>query len=196
MPSKPKNPASVAALLLTPGASAGRNQPALVAIDDAVGPTGIRVERIDFPYVLAGRRAPDRPPVLIGTIVNAADGLAAELGVEAQRIALGGRSMGGRMCSMAVAGGLGAAALVLVSYPLHPPGRPERPRTEHLGALDLPCLFVSGTRDAFGTPQELETATAGIPGPVTHVWIEGADHGLRKHDDTVAAAVRDWLVCV
>jgi predicted alpha/beta-hydrolase family hydrolase len=101
--------------------------------------------------------------------------------------------MGGRMCSMAVAEGLAAAALVLISYPLHPPGKPDRPRTDHLGSLAVPCLFVSGTRDAFGTPDELEAATTVIPGAVSHVWIEGGDHGLRGKDQLVAEAVRAWL---
>jgi predicted alpha/beta-hydrolase family hydrolase len=183
----------VAGLVLAPGASAGRDQPALVAIDEAVSTAGVRVERIDFPYRLAGRRAPDRPPVLLATVVEATGRLAHELRVAPRRIASGGRSMGGRICSMAVADGLAAAALVLVSYPLHPPGKPERLRTEHFGALEVPCLFVSGTRDAFGSPAELEAATAAIPGPVTHVWIEGGDHGLRGKDSQVAGVVRAWL---
>jgi hypothetical protein len=100
------------------------------------------------------------------------------------------------MCSMAVAEGLEGAALVLVSYPLHPPGRPDRLRTEHFGALDVPCLFVSGTRDAFGSPDELEAATAGIPGPVTHCWLDGGDHGLRGRDAQVAEVVRDWVTAL
>jgi predicted alpha/beta-hydrolase family hydrolase len=180
-------------LVLTPGASAGRDQPALVAIDDAVTGSGLHVVRIDFPYRLAGRRAPDRAPVLIATVVEAAQALAGTLRVAPRRILLGGRSMGGRMCSMAVAEGLPAAGLVLVSYPLHPPGKPDRLRTEHFGALDVPCLFVSGTRDAFGSPLELEAATAAIPGPVTHVWLEGGDHGLRGKDALAAQAVREWI---
>lgn len=180
-------------LVLAPGASAGRDQPALVAIDDAVSATGVAVERIDFPYRLAGRRAPDRPPVLIATVTDAARRLAERLDVPAARVALGGRSMGGRIGSMAAAGGVAAAALVLVSYPLHPPGKPDRLRTEHFPDLAMPCLFVSGTRDSFGRPEELEAATAAIPGPVTHVWIDGGDHGLRRRDAEVAATVRDWL---
>ena len=68
------------------------------------------------------------------------------------------------MCSMAVAEGLPAAGLVLLSYPLHPPGKPEKLRTEHLPALEVPCLFVAGTRDPFGTPEEVEAATAADPG--------------------------------
>lgn len=165
-----------------------------MAIDESVSVSGVRVERIDFPYRLAGRRAPDKPPVLIATVVDAATTLARAIGVAPRRIALGGRSMGGRMCSMAVADGLAAAALVLVSYPLHPPGKPDRLRTEHFGALEVPCLFVSGTRDAFGSPDELEAATAAIPGPVTHVWLQGGDHGLRGKDSLVAGVVRDWVL--
>lgn len=184
---------AVSGLVLAPGASAGRDQSALVAIDSALAPEGVRVERIDFPYRLAGRRAPDRQPVLVATVVAASAQLAADLSVPKDKVALGGRSMGGRMCSIAAAEGLAAAALVLVSYPLHPPGKPDRPRTEHLGSLDVPCLFVSGTRDAFGTPDELEAATSSIPGPVTHVWIDGGDHGLRGKDEQVAVVVRSWV---
>ena len=184
---------SPAGLLLAPGAGAGRDQPALVAIDRAVTAAGLAVARMDFPYRLAGRRAPDRPPVLLAAVGEAATALAEAAGTTTARLALGGRSMGGRMCSMAVADGLAAAALVLVSYPLHPPGKPERLRTDHFPALALPCLFVSGTRDTFGRPAELEQATTAIPGPVTHVWIDGGDHGLRGKDAQVAAAVLRWL---
>ncbi|HEY3942635.1 MAG TPA: alpha/beta family hydrolase [Acidimicrobiales bacterium] len=192
-PSSQRARRAVAGLVLTPGAGAGSDHGALVAIDDVVAAGGTTVRRVDFPFRLAGRRAPDRPTVLVATVVEAAGALAAELGVTADRIALGGRSMGGRMCSMAVAEGLPAAALVLVSYPLHPPGRPDRLRTEHFGRLGLPCLFVSGTRDAFGSPEELERATSLIPGPVTHVWVDGGDHGLRRRDAEVATAVGTWL---
>jgi len=185
-----------AGLVLTPGAGAGSDQPSLVAIEEALAPAGVRVDRIDFPYRLAGKKAPDRPPVLLAAVIEAADALATELGVDGTRIAVGGRSMGGRMCSMAVADGLAAAALVLVSYPLHPPGKPERLRTEHFPAITVPCLFVSGTRDSFGTPAELESATAAIPGPVTHVWLEGGDHGLRRKDADVAEHVRDWFLAL
>jgi uncharacterized protein len=194
MPGKRRK--KIGGLVLTPGASAGREQPALVAVEEALEPEGVRVERIDFPYHLAGRRAPDRAPVLIGTIVEAAEALAEELRVGGERIGLGGRSMGGRMCSMAVAEGLAAGGLVLISYPLHPPGKPERRRTEHFGKLEVPCLFVSGTRDAFGTREELEEATGEIPGEVSHVWIEGGDHGLKRKDETVAEAVRSWIVAL
>jgi predicted alpha/beta-hydrolase family hydrolase len=176
-------------LLLAPGAGADRNQPALVAIDRAVTSAGGVVARMDFPYRKAGRRSPDRPPVLVAAAVDEA----AALATRCDRLVMGGRSMGGRICSMAVAEGVDAAGLVLISYPLHPPGRPDKLRVEHFAALDRPCLFVSGTRDAFGTPEELEKATVAIPGAVTHCWIEGKDHGLRGCDDAVSALVLDWL---
>ena len=185
-----------AGLILTPGAAAGRDQPGLVAIDQAVTQVGVVVERVEFPGQAAGKRRPDPPAVCIQTVRTATSELADRLGVPTSRVAVGGRSMGGRMCSMAVAEGLEVAGLVLVSYPLHPPGRPDRLRTEHFPALDVPCLFVSGTRDAFGSPDELESATASIPGPVTHVWLEGGDHGLRGKDSQVAGIVKDWVLAL
>ncbi|HEV2070753.1 MAG TPA: alpha/beta family hydrolase [Acidimicrobiales bacterium] len=182
---------SPAAALLAPGAGSGGDHSCLVAIEAALAP--LPVERMDFPYRKRGRKAPDRAPVLLAAVVEAATALAAEHGLGPARLVLGGRSMGGRMCSMAVAEGLPAAGLVLVSYPLHPPGRPDRLRTAHLPRLQVPCLFVSGTRDAFATPAELEAATAAIPGPVEHVWVEGGRHELKGADQTVAAAVAAWV---
>ena len=168
-------------LVLTPGASATRDHSQLVAIDRALAADGVAVERIDLPSSRPG-------PRVLQAITEGAAGL------KVDRLLLGGRSFGGRMCSVAVAEGLAAAGLVLVSYPLHPPGRPEQRRVEHFPALDVPCLFVSGTRDAFGAPAELEEASATIPGPVTHVWIEGGGHGLRGHDAAVTQAVTQWVV--
>ena len=107
--------------------------------------------------------------------------------------------MGGRIASMVAAdvdaGGPVArlAGLVLICYPLHPPGKPERLRVEHLVDLHVPCLFVSGTRDPFGSPDELTEWTATIPAPVEHVWIEGGRHDLRGAGETIAAAVADFV---
>ncbi len=184
--------AGIAGLVLTPGAGAGRDQPALVAVDAAVTARGLAVERVEFPGRTAGRRRPDPPEVCIDVVRTAATGLARRLGVATSAIAIGGRSMGGRMCSMAVGAGLEVAALVLISYPLHPAGKPERLRTAHFPALDVPCLFVSGRRDALGAPEELERETAAIPGPVTRVFVDG-DHSLRRRDAEVAELVAGWL---
>ena len=187
---------AVGGLLLFPGAGTGADHPSLVAVERAVegdGGPGIPVERADFPYRREGRRAPDRPPKLIACVRDEAAATADDHGIDPGALALGGRSMGGRMCSMAVAEGLPAAALVLVAYPLHPPGRPEKLRVEHLPAIEVPCLFVSGTRDPFGTPDELTAHTATIGGPVTHEWIDGARHELKGADARVAGIVADWL---
>jgi predicted alpha/beta-hydrolase family hydrolase len=123
---------------------------------------------------------------------SATSELADKIDVPTRRIAIGGRSMGGRMCSMAAAEGLAVAALVLVSYPLHPPGKPDRLRTAHFPDLSRPCLFVSGRRDAFATPAELGRETATIPGPVTLVFVDG-DHSLRRREAEVADIVAGWL---
>jgi predicted alpha/beta-hydrolase family hydrolase len=164
-----------------------------MAIDEATTRVGVVVERVEFPGRSAGKRRPDPPGVCIETIRTAATELAHRLDVPTSRVALGGRSMGGRMCSMAVADGLAAAALVLISYPLHPPGRPDRLRAAHFPLLNLPCLFVSGRRDAFGTPAEMELEVAVIPGAVTLVFVDG-DHSLRKRESEVAELVAGWLV--
>jgi uncharacterized protein len=179
------------ALLLTPGAGSDANHSCLVAIETAVAP--LPVARIDFPYRKAGRRAPDRAPVLLECVRSEAAALVAAAGIKPGALVLGGRSMGGRMCSMAVADGLPARGLVLVSYPLHPPGKPDRLRIEHLPAITVPCLFVHGTRDPFGTPDELTTWSKTVNGPVTHVWIEGGQHDLKRADSAVADAVAAWL---
>ena len=182
---------SAQALLLTPGAGSSRDHSSLVALERALAP--LPVERVDFPYRREGRRAPDRPAKLLACIREEAAALAARADVEPSTIVLGGRSMGGRMCSIAVADGLPAAGLVLLSYPLHPPGKPDALRVDHFPAITVPCLFVSGTRDPFGTPGELEQHTATIAGPVTHVWVDGARHELKSADAAIVDAVTAWL---
>lgn len=184
-----------AGLLLTPGAGANRDSPALVAVEQALADATppLPVRRADFPYRLEGRRMPDRAPVAVAHLRAEAATWADELGVPTGRLLLGGRSYGGRMCSMAVAEGLPAAGLVLLSYPLHPPGRPEKLRVEHFGRIEVPTLFVSGDKDQFGTPEELAEHVATIPGPVTTVTLSGA-HDMRgaERQLAVARAVANW----
>lgn len=181
----------VGGLLLTHGAGSDRDQSTLVAVEEAMG--SLPVRRMNFPYRNVRKGPPDRAPRLVEAVAVEALAFAAERRFRPQRLALGGRSMGGRMCSMAVAEGLPAAALVLIAYPLHPPGKPEKLRTEHLGSIPVPCLFISGTRDPFGTPDELTAATDAIAGEVTHHWIEGGRHDLAGADPEVAATVARWL---
>jgi len=180
----PGGPVDPGALVVLPGAGGGRDQPTLVACEAAAPVPTTR-------YEFANARA--RPPRLLEEVGDAARGAAAAAGVDLDRVVLGGRSFGGRMCSMAVAEGLPAAGLVLMAYPLHPPGRPEKLRVEHLGALTLPVLVVSGTRDPFGSPAELEEHLAVVPGPVTWCWVDGAGHDWRGRDTQVAGAVAAWL---
>lgn len=177
-------------LLLAPGAGSSSDHPTLLAVEAAVAPLPVR--RMDFPYRLAGRRAPDRPPVLLGALRSELEAFTTELGEPADTILMGGRSMGGRICSMVAAEDGVGRGLVLISYPLHPPGRPERLRTDHLPRLELPCLFVSGDRDPFGTPDELRAALEAIPGDVTVHVVAGGRHELKGADGEVAEVVAAW----
>jgi predicted alpha/beta-hydrolase family hydrolase len=121
----------------------------------------------------AGRSAPNRPPVLEATWRAVLEAVS----IEGRPVIAGGRSMGGRIASQVASQGAPVDALALFAYPLHPPGRPENARDAHLGAIEAPVLFVSGTRDAFGTPEELVAAVALVPRAQIHL-LEGADHGF------------------
>lgn len=179
-----------AAVLLWPGAGTGADHPSLVAISEGIPEMAVHL--IDFPYRREGRRAPDRAPKLIASIVEEAGRVADETGVDPKRLVLGGRSMGGRMCSMAIAEGLPAAGVVLIAYPLHPPPKPENLRTEHLPSLRVPSLWLCGDRDPFGTPGELAEAQALLEGPVTSRTLDGR-HDLKGCDARVLSELRDWL---
>ena len=183
----------VAGVLLTPGAGGDRDHHTLVALEEALAPLPVR--RVDYPHRSGGRRGPPpRAERLVPFIAEQAAAMCAEEAIAPEGLVLGGRSMGGRICSMAVADGLPAAGLVLLSYPLHPPRHPDRWRVEHFGRIAVPCLFVGGDRDPFGTPAEFAEATPAIPGAGTTVWLPGRRHDTRPADDgAVTGAVRDWL---
>ena len=187
-------PSPVAGLLLTHGAGGGAGQHTLVALEEGLA-TAVR--RIEFGYRREGRRFPDRAPKLITEVRTAAEAFAAELGTTTACLVLGGRSMGGRMCSMAVAEGLPAAGLVLLSYPLHPPGKPDKLRVDHFGDVAVPVLFVNGDRDPFGTPEEFEAHIGAISGDVTVHWLEGQGHNPKPRADAgIVAAVTAFLAMV
>ncbi len=175
-------------LILTPGAGSNKDHSSLLALEQTLQPR--RVVRMDFPYREAGKKFPDKAPVLVDAICTRAD---EEFG-EGAEVVLGGRSMGGRICSLVAAQQrLNVVGLVLICYPLHPPGKPDRLRTEHFPDIAVPCLFVSGSRDTFGTPEELALHLESLPGEVTSHTIEGADHSLKGHDQTIASLVSEWL---
>lgn len=198
-------PVDVHAVALWPGAGSASDHPSLLAIAEALEP--LHVARFDFPYRREGRKAPDRANKLIASLRADVVELCETLGTTPEHVVLGGRSMGGRMCSMAVAGATGATAkgaersedplpaagLILLGYPLHPPGRPERMRTEHLPDVAIPTLMIQGDRDPFGTPDEMDAARSLIAGPVTSVTIPGARHELKGQDDLIVETIRDWL---
>jgi predicted alpha/beta-hydrolase family hydrolase len=193
-------------VLLAHGAGADMHAVTLTAFEDALAHAVVPSLRFNFPNMQAGRRSPDRPPVLLAAVRDAAAELARRSRLDPERLVLGGRSMGGRICSLAVGDAddpLPALGLVLLGYPLHPPGKPDQLRVEHFPRLRVPCLFVSGTRDAFGTPDELQQHAKTITGAVRWHWIDTADHGFKPLKssgttpkealDTAAAAVVDFV---
>jgi predicted alpha/beta-hydrolase family hydrolase len=175
------------AVLLAHGAGSDMQGAALLAVADALAGRGIPSLRFNYPYRSAGRNAPDRPRVLEAATREAAAELARRAKLPPGRLVLGGRSMGGRYCSMIVAAAddpVAALGLLLLSYPLHAAGKPDQPRVEHFPRVRVPVLFVSGTRDALAGKAALTQAARKIRGGgtgkrATFHWIETADHGYR-----------------
>ena len=188
-------------LVLFPGAGSNCNHSSLVAIEEAMAP--LPVGRFDFPYRRAGKRPPDKAPVLLGCVHDEVTAFAKANKARTTSLVIGGRSMGGRMCSMAAAGESGIAGvmrdalrvrgLVLISYPLHPPAKPENLRVNHFSRVIVPTLFIHGTKDPFGSPSELKKHAKAIEGDVTFHFIENGRHDLKGADDAIAQIVRDWV---
>lgn len=164
-------------LVLAHGAGAPMNTPWMNSVARGIASDDVRVARFEFPYMRArretGRRggAPDREPVL----TDAWKEVIGKLGGGA-RLVIGGKSMGGRIASL-VADEVGARGLVCLGYPFHPPGRPDKLRTKHLETLETPALVVQGTRDAFGTPEDV-AGYALSPSIRVH-WIADGDHSFK-----------------
>ncbi len=171
-----------AGLVVTPGASADRDHKTLVALDD--GLPEITVVRLTLATTSVNRAA--------DKVRSAVDELAQRLDARPDDIALGGRSFGGRACSVAVADGLPAAGLVLLSYPLHPPGKPDQLRTDHFDRITAPALFVSGRKDPFGSPQEFATHLPGLAGRWRSEWIDG-NHAPAGAEAAIVALVRAFI---
>lgn len=181
-----------AGLVLFHGAGGDRQHRLFLRLEDELS---LPVARIDFPYRRKGpgRRPPDRMPKLIAAVNDAVAESAEAWGVSPKRLVVGGRSMGGRAASMAMAEGLTVAGLLLLSYPLHPPGKPEKLRVDHLDRLDRPVLLVQGRKDPFGTPEEFAEHLPAIPGPVTEHWVDGGHDPRPTRDDEIVSAVARWL---
>jgi len=166
-----------AGLVLAHGAGAGQASPFIRDFASALGELGINLLTFNFPYMEARRRIPDRADILEDCF-EAAVGKLRELCGPDDRIFIGGKSMGGRIGSqLAARRDSIAAGLVLLGYPLHPPGKLDQLRTEHLGRLKLPILIVQGGKDVFGTPDELKPW---FSGPNVAIYpIEGGDHSFK-----------------
>ncbi|MCU1433678.1 MAG: dienelactone hydrolase [Pseudarthrobacter sp.] len=177
-----------ATLVLAHGAGAGMEHPFMGGFTRRLNDDGVATLRFNFPYREAGRKFPDRPPAAIATWRAAMDEAVrqAKAHSDGGPVWAAGKSFGGRMASMAVAEGMDAAGLVYLGYPLHPPGRPEKLRDEHLYGLTLPMLFLQGTRDTFATRELLEGVVSRIGPSAVLQWIEGGDHSFavagRKRD--------------
>jgi uncharacterized protein len=188
-------------LALGHGAGGDRRAGLLVRLSQALSETGRRVVLYNFPYTEKKKRIPDRPAVLEATVAAVAGHARTALG--ASRLVLGGKSMGGRIASQAVASGLAADGLVFLGYPLHPPGRFDALRDRHLPAIAVPMLFVQGTRDAFARPDLLAAVLGGLGDRVTLHAIEGGDHSFvvprgkgrapAQVEAEVVSAIDGWL---
>ena len=180
---------NVTYLLLTHGAGSNRNAPLLVALDHAFSEHQIQVVRYDLPFRQDRAKGPPRP----GDAARDREGLRAEIlkirEKHPDQVWLGGHSYGGRQCSMlAETPGL-VDRLLFSSYPLHPPGKAQQLRTAHFPKLQTPALFVQGSRDPFGSIDEVKSAIALIPAPVQLLEIEGVGHDLGRNHAAVAAKI-------
>ena len=176
-------------VVLTHGAGGNRDSAMLVKVCDEWASRGWLAVRYNLPY---RRRRPKGPPS--GSAAGDQEGIAEAIALARSLtdgpVIAGGHSYGGRMTSMVAAGDLGPDVLTLFSYPLHPPGKPERARTEHLPRITVPTVFTHGTADPFGSIEELRAAAALVAGPAEIVEVTGARHDLgSKTLDVPALAV-------
>lgn len=194
-------------LVLAHGAGAGQRHPFMMAVARGLAARGIHVVTFDFPYMQQKRRVPDKAPVLEDCFRAVIEAARVEGGLPrdpdaARRLFIGGKSMGGRMATHLGAQGVeGLHGIVALGYPLHPPGKPEQPRTAHLPSISVPVLIVQGERDPFGTPSELAPVVQAMRAAVTLHVVAGGDHSLavcgRTPEETRAPmldAIAAWMI--
>jgi uncharacterized protein len=178
-----------ATLVLAHGAGTDQRHRAMTTLSAGIATHGVDVVTFNFLYTEQRRRAPDRGPVLEQTWTAVMEDLAGRLPA-GHRLVIGGKSMGGRIASMVLAhppttpAWTRVSGLVLLGYPLHPPGKPEQPRTAHLPAIRVPVRLVHGTRDAFGTREEIEPVFQALPTRVDFDFIERGDHSFNVPKST------------
>jgi predicted alpha/beta-hydrolase family hydrolase len=174
-----KHPAGVT-LILGHGAGAGQTSDFIVSFAGGLAARGIDTITFNFLYSEQGRRLPDPNGRLEACWRVVIEAVRARIDPSKDRLAIGGKSMGGRIASQVAAAGIaGLAGLVFLGYPLHPPGRPDRLRAQHLSAIKAPMLFVQGSRDAFGTPDELRPIVTSLRPPADFYVVEGGDHSFK-----------------
>jgi len=186
---------SIAGLVLTAGSGGLANHQTLIDIDEQLSAQGVAVLRYDFEYRRAGKRSPGRADRLVGEMTETIEAFAARLGVATNAIAAGGRSMGGRVCTMAAAAGLELGGLVLLSYPLHPPAKPDRLRVDHWPDVSAPALFISSDSDPFGRPSDFAEHLHKWAGPVKTLWLSGGGHDPKRiaHRAAIVETTESWL---
>jgi uncharacterized protein len=178
------------AMVLTHGAGGDANAPLLRAVADAFAAAGVTVLRCDLPFRQRRPKGPPAPADAARDRAGLRAALAALRRIAQGRIFLGGLSYGGRQASLLAAEDPGVAdALLFLSYPLHPPGKPEQLRIAHFPSLRTPALFVHRTGDPFGSIPELEAAIAAIPAPHELIVIDGAGHDLKRGRFDLSAVV-------
>jgi uncharacterized protein len=181
-------------LVLTHGAGGNSNAPLLVAAATAFAAAGLTVLRCDLPFRQKRPKGPPSPGSAAADRAGLRSAVLALRAIVPRALLLGGQSYGGRQATMLAADDPGlVAGLMLFSYPLHPPGRPHQLRTAHLPRLTIPCVFVQGSADPFGTPAELGAAIAAIPGAPALIEIAGAGHDLKRGRFDLAPVVAAGL---
>ena len=170
-----------ATLILAHGAGAPQRHPFMVSFARGLSERGIDLLTFDFLYMEQHRKVPDRMPQLVACYLAAIDFAREQIESARDRLFIGGKSMGGRVATHVAAedANLPVNGIVLLGYPLHPPGRVDKPRDAHLPGVGRPMLFVQGSRDTFGTPSELKPVLASLsPLPTLHT-VEGGDHSFK-----------------
>ena len=183
--------ADAALFVCAHGAGGSMADRSVAATAKALTARGIGVVRFNFLYREKKRGRPDQMPVLQDTLAAVVEHTRAEL--RPKRIVIGGRSMGGRAASMLAAEGYSADGLLLLAYPLHPPGKPNQLRDAHLPKITMPVCCFCGTRDPFVTRELMERVLETVPAPWEMHWVDGADHSFHvlKSSGRTDAAVMD-----
>jgi predicted alpha/beta-hydrolase family hydrolase len=192
-------------LILGHGAGSGQTSGFMVMFGDALAARGIDVVTFNFSYIERGRHVPDPGDKLEACYRAVIDAARAHKKLKGNKLAIGGKSMGGRIASQVAAKGLDdLTGLVFLGYPLHPPGKPEQLRSKHLPNIKAPMLFVQGSRDSFGTPEELRPILKKLKTACKLYEVVGGDHSLKipkkaGSQEEVYATVQDeiarWLNC-